>query len=234
MKPYEYLQKILEAQELGEDSEELKALRARRDEVEAHLREAFGDGPTIRYGGSRAKGTLIKDSYDLDLICYFERDDDEAGGTLKDIYNNVRDELAKHYLVEPKTSALRIKGIDHIDFHVDIVPGRFVDDDESDVFLYRAADDKCRLKTNIDVHIAHVKNSGVTDATKLMKLWRTRHGVALKTFVLELAVIDVLSGSDALLDEQVRTFLEKLRDEPEDIKVEDPANPIGNDLSDLE
>jgi hypothetical protein len=30
MKPYEYLQKILEAQELGEDSEELKALRARR------------------------------------------------------------------------------------------------------------------------------------------------------------------------------------------------------------
>jgi hypothetical protein len=233
MTPEEYLQKIIQAQTLGDDSQELKLLRERRDEVEEHLREEFGSSPTIRYGGSHAKGTLIKDSYDLDIICYFPRDDDEPGESLELIYNTVRDALNKHCFVEQKTSALRIKGADRVDFHVDVVPGRYVDADSTDVFLYQSRADKCRLKTNIDVHIAHVRESGVKDAIKLMKLWRTRHGVSLKTFVLELAVIDVLGGSDAPLDEQLRTVLEKLRDEPENINVKDPANPTGNDLSEL-
>jgi hypothetical protein len=64
-----------------------------------------------------------------------------------------------------------------------------------------------------------------------MKIWRTRHGVALKTFVLELLVIDELAGSTAALDEQLRQVLEKLRDDPAGFTVEDPANPTGNDLS---
>lgn len=233
MKPEEYLQKILESQKLPEDSDDLKLLRKRRDEIETRLRTKFGSSPTIRYGGSQAKGTLIKDSYDLDIVCYFNRADDSGGTSLEEIYNSVKDELSKHYSVDPKTSALRVRGANNVDFHVDVVPGRFIDDEESyDVFLYCASGEKCRLKTNIETHIGHVRDSGVTDEIKLMKLWKARHWVPLKTFVLELAVIDVLEGTGGTLDERVREFLEKLRDEPEEINVEDSANPSGNDLSD--
>jgi len=233
MEPKEYLEKVLQDQKLEEDSDELNALRDRRDEIEGHLREAFGSSPTIRYGGSQAKGTLIKDSYDLDIVCYFPRDDEDAGGTLKDIFNNAKSVLEKHYFVEAKTSALRVKGLDHIDFHVDVVPGRFIAERSYDVYLYCSMGDKERLKTNIDTHIAHVKDSGVTDAIKLMKLWRTRNGINLKTFVLELVVIDILNKSKEAIDAQILTAFTKLRDDINNITVEDPANPSGNDLSEI-
>ena len=102
----EYLQAVLKSQDLADDSAELKALTARREDVEALLRRAFPDSsPTIRYGGSKAKGTLIKESYDLDIVCYFPHDDTTAGDTLEDIYNNVAAALEKDYAVERKRSA---------------------------------------------------------------------------------------------------------------------------------
>jgi hypothetical protein len=152
---------------------------------------------------------------------------------VKQIYENVATELEKNYAVERKTSALRIKSRDKVDFHVDVVPGRFINDDGDDVFLYRAIGDKERLKTNLDVHISHVKGSGVVNAVRLMKLWRTRNAVPLRTFVLELAVIDVLDGSTGGLEHQLKTVLTKLRDDAKGITVEDPANPTGNDLSEV-
>jgi hypothetical protein len=227
----EYLEKVLENQDLEENSQQLKDLRARRDEIEGKLRKAFGDSPSIRYGGSKAKGTLNKDTYDLDMTCHFPRDDEDAGGTVKEIFENVAKELEKHYAVERKTSALRVKGLDKVDFYVDVVPGRFIDDNEDDVFLFRSIGEKERLKTNLDVHISHVKDSGVVPSIRLMKLWVFRNAVFLKTFVLELAVIDVLEGSTDGLEDQLRTVLTKFRDDAVGIKVEDPANPTGNDLS---
>lgn len=232
MTAHEYLQNIVESQKLTEDSDELSTLRDHRDEIEGHLREAFGSSPKIRYGGSHAKGTLVKDSYDLDIVCYFPRDDSDAGATLEEIFNNVKDVLAKHYTVRPKTSALHVRTNDS-DLHVDVVPGRFIDEATYDAFLFRAVGDKCRMKTNIETHIAHVKNSGVTDAIKLMKIWRTRHNVPLKTFIVELLTVDILKGSTANLDTQMRKVFETLRDAPETITVKDPANLTGNDLSEI-
>ena len=53
-----YLANVLAAQTLGADSAELKALQERRAEVEQMLRDHFKDSsPTIRYGGSKVKGT---------------------------------------------------------------------------------------------------------------------------------------------------------------------------------
>ena len=59
----------------------------------------------------------------------------------------------------------------------------------SDAYLYLSTGDKCRLKTNLDVHIAHVRDSGVTDAIRLVKFWKVRNGVNLKSFGLELLII---------------------------------------------
>jgi len=234
MTPSEYLSKLLDEQTLAEDSTELKRLRARRGEVERLLRDAFGSSPTIRYGGSKAKGTMIKEAYDLDVICYFPRDDDDAGGSLKDIYNNVKDALATKYVVVPKTSAIRLQSQNYEDFHVDVVPGRFVDDDKEDAFLHRTTGDKERLKTNLNVHIEHVKGSGVVPAIRLSKLWRVRRGLSIKHFALELLVIEVLKrkrSSD--LDVQMQHLWRTLRDDVDSISIEDPANPNGNDLSEL-
>jgi hypothetical protein len=239
MTPNEYLAKVLSAQTLGSNSPELKDLQERRAEVEEHLREHFDDSsPTIRYGGSKAKGTMIKESYDLDIVCYFDYEDTAAGETLEDIYNNVHKAFEGKYLVEPKSSALRLKDArtdtHGADFHIDVVPGRFTDEEEADAFLYISTGEKKRLKTNLDVHVAHVKESGVTDAIRLMKLWKVRNSFSVRNFILELAVIELLSSKkNAALATQLQHVWTELRDNIDDFTVEDPANPTGNDLSDL-
>jgi hypothetical protein len=234
MTPSEYLWNKLDEQTLAEDSDELKELRDRRKEVEDHLREDFGSSPSIRYGGSKSKGTMIKEAYDLDVICYFPRDDDDAGGTLETIFENVKTSLLKRYVAVQKTSALRLQSRNYQDFHVDVVPGRYVDDKKNDAFLHCTTGEKKRLKTNLDVHINHVRDSGVVPAIRLMKLWRVRRGLSIKHFGLELLTIETLKKKkSASIENQLLHLWETLRDDVDSITIEDPANPNGNDLSDL-
>lgn len=235
----EYLAKVLRAQTLEEGSEELKALQERRAEVEKHIRTAFEESsPTIRYGGSKAKGTMIREAYDLDVISYFTNGDTGAGETLEAIYNNVKEALGKHYFVIPKASALRLTDLRPanrgVDFHIDVVPGRFTDDSKTDAYLYLSTGEKGRLKTNLDLHIEHVRDSGVTDAIRLVKLWKVRNGIGLKSFVLELLVIKLIQEKKKVgLASQLEHIWAELRDGIKDVSVEDPANPTGNDLSEL-
>ncbi len=178
----EYLEGVLKSQDLADDSQELKDLQEHRKKVEKILRDGFPKAaPTIQYGGSRAKGTLDKEAYDLDVVCYFRNDDTSAGGTLKEIFENVSNKLSEDYYVEPKTSAVRLRDKKNkVDFHIDVVPGRYVDDTKSDCFIYQNGADKERLKTNLSVHIEHVKNSGVVPAIRLLKLWKVRRGLRVK------------------------------------------------------
>ncbi len=230
-----YLRDVLESQKLANDSDEMKELREQRDAVEAILRETFPDA-TIRYGGSKAKGTMIKDSYDLDLTCYLPNDTE---GSLEDIYKDASKALSGHYMVREKTSAIRLLSNNPSTAgtytHVDVVPGRFTDDTETDCFLYQKDAEKGRLKTNLDVHIAHIKDSGVTDALQLLKLWRVQNGLTdVKQFAFELMGVELLTGKKkASLSDQVEHVLQSIRDAEEPIKVEDPANPTGNDLMPL-
>lgn len=239
MTPNEYLSRILANQALDENGTEVAAMEQHRDEITELLKDAFEDSdPLIKYAGSRAKGTMIKDNYDLDVVCYFDNGDTTAGATLEDIFNNVIDVLKESYLVEPKTSAIRIKSKDkeHAgeDFHIDVVPGRFTDETRHDAFLYVKSKEKGRQKTNLKKHLEHIRNSGLIDTIRLAKLWNVREGLGLKTFVLELLVVKALSGmSDANgLSVCLNSFWEYLRDHRGSLSVEDPANPYGNDLSD--
>lgn len=236
MSDQEYLEAILADQTLEEGSEELKALRKHREEVEDLLRAKFGiGGPSIKYGGSYKKGTMNRDSHDLDITCYFGRDDTAAGTTLKEIYENVEDALREKYWTQRKGSAIRLQSRDDVraDFHIDVVPGRFVEGKEGDVHLYRSNGDKAYLKTNLDVHTRHVQNSGVVPAIRLMKLWRGRRSVEIKTFALELLVIKLLAGKSKLsLADQLTHVLTEFRDRADSLSISDPANP-NNDLSEL-
>jgi hypothetical protein len=239
MSDKKYLEDILESQTLDPDGQEMKDLRAHRADVDRILRKQFEKcSPTIRYGGSKAKGTMIKEAYDLDMTCYFARDENGAGETLQEIYENVEAALADDYLITRKPSAVRLKSRDlnqwATDFHIDVVPGRFIDEKNEDVFLYRSSGEKGRQKTNLDVHIEHVKGSGVTDAIRLMKLWRACNFLSVRHFVLELLTIERLKYKKSLdLPAQLKHVWTELRDNVDDITIEDPANPTGNDLSEL-
>lgn len=232
-----YLEDVLKSQTLKDDGEEMKALRSRREEVEKLLRKEFAkSNPVIRYAGSYSKGTMIRESYDLDIACYFLNGDTQAGDGLKDIFRNVRDALAKKYAVEPKNSALRLKGLDGdvhgADFHIDVVPGRFTGDEQKDVYLHRENDEKIRLKTNPQTHVDHVRDSGVRDAISMLKYWRERNGIKIKTFVLELLIIDLLKDKkDRRLQTQLAHVWTEFRDHSASLSAKDPANPEGNDLS---
>jgi len=239
----EYLKEILKQQSLPGDSDEVKALRSEREKVEKLLRESFKESSiAIQYAGSYAKGTMIRDSYDLDIVCYFNHDDESAGKTLEEVFNKVKESLVSKYYVVPKKSALRLKSLEvnpqnlRIDFHIDVVPGRFTDDKKEDVFLYQSSGEKHRLKTNLQKHIDHIKESGSVSTIKLAKFWKKRIGLdSIKTFILELLVIESLGklrDTDGL-DECLKEFWEQLKDNIENLKIEDPANPTGNDLSEL-
>lgn len=229
----QYLKDLLESQKLGEDSDEWKALDAEAEKIGKIVREAY-PGSTIMstHGGSRAKGTMIRDDYDLDEVSYFQNEDTAPGGTLEEIYENLADLLGQHYKVRRKRSALRLSDPRGKDVRVDFVPGRYVDDKSWDVFIHQNEGDKERLKTNIEIHIAHVRDSGCTDVIMLTKLWRVRNGIGVKTFPLELLVIEVLKNDNwGALEERFRRVLEAFADRINDLHIEDPANPTGNDLS---
>jgi hypothetical protein len=230
----EYLEAVLRNQDLKDDSQELKDLQNERANVERLLRAGFPNcSPTIRYGGSKSKGTLIKENYDLDVASYFPHDDKSAGETLKDIYDNTEKALAGEYTVVRKRTALRLRSEKDVDFHIDVIPGRFTDDTKSDCFLHQEGADKERLKTNLDVHVEHIRDSGVVPAIRVLKLWKTRKALDVKQFVFELLIVKLLDGTSKSLPEQVKYVWTELRDRAEPVKVEDPANPTGNDLSDL-
>jgi len=231
-----YLKDVLAEQKLASDSDEMKALRAERDAVKELLDEKFSDCEfTLRYGGSKAKGTLIREMYDLDLVFYLRSDENGAGQTLEDIFFNVAKALRESYDVREKTSALRLRALGTAsDLHIDVVPGRFTNHDRSDCYLYQNGVEKCRLKTNLDTHIAHVRDSGVVDAVCLLKLLRVRRGLSVKQFAWELLAIELLKGKKkAGLADQLDHVLKVIAEADTAIAIEDPANPTGNDLMPL-
>jgi hypothetical protein len=232
----EYLAEVLKSQEIKPDGNEMEALQEARAEVEKVLRAGFPDiKPTIRYGGSKAKGTMNLDDYDLDIICYFPNGETAAGETIAGIYKNVRSCLERaDYRVDARTTALRVRDKEGGDFHIDVVPGRFTDDSKTDAYLHQNGGPKSYLKTNLQVHLDHIGKSGHTDIIRLVKLWRRYTGISVRTFPLELLTIEGVKSSRATgLEGRFEKLLVALRDDIDSYTIEDPANPYGNDLSEL-
>lgn len=227
----DYLKSVLDTQRVADDSTEMKDLQAARKDVEELLRAKFDEcAPTIRYGGSKAKGTMNIEDYDLDIITYFPREDTKAGKTIKEIYENVQKALLKKYRVTPKTTALRVSDSER-DLKIDVVPGRFIDDSKTDAFVHQKDGAKDFLKTNLDLHIAHIRDSGSVPEVRLTKLWRPCSGIVVRTFPLELVAVKFLKETKkAGLDARMTYLMERIRDDIATVSIEDPANS-NNDLS---
>jgi hypothetical protein len=223
----EFLLDLLRSQTIGKDSIEAKDLKERRAEVEnVLLREFGGDNPRIRYAGSYIKGTMVRDSYDLDLACYFPHTKDLS---LPEIRRQVEALLSDTYIITAKSSAVRIirpkDASKELAYHIDVVPGRFVDETMGDAYLHVAYGEKARMKTNLDTHIQFVTDSGRQDVLKLNKIWKVRNGIDAKTFVMDIFHIEALKGfSSTGLDLVFKKALEEIANHIETRTIVDPAN----------
>jgi hypothetical protein len=233
MTPEKFLQDLLDSQNLKQEQE--LTLKAHKKEVTDYLIAEFQDkNPTIKYAGSYEKGTMIRDCYDLDIVCYFPDTDTR---TLKEIRDDVSVHLNKKYLMQDKASAERILSLKGVtapqSYHIDVVPGRFISG-SNDVFLHLAEGEKERLQTNLKTHISHIKDSGCVPIIRLIKVWAHRNNVKVKTFLLELFVVEALSGSRSKSDLKVSFLkvLEEMKNRFATIELVDPAN-TGNVVSRL-
>ncbi len=226
-----YLQSLLASQELT--PAQRAELDAHKKEVESFLIQEFGKDPMIKIAGSVSKGTANRENYDLDIVVYFPSSDSR---TLKEIYEAVQNKLATRYSIESKTSAIRIRSLgtngQNAEYHIDVVPGKFIENSH-DVFLHVRYGDKERMQTNLKTHIQHIVGSGCQDVIRLVKLWKVRNGLSLKTFVLELFVVKTLAGSqsktnlEASFARVMEAFNTRMR-----VELVDPAN-TGNIVSKL-
>jgi hypothetical protein len=235
--PEEFLRAVLDEQTLEANSPERTALVAEHEQIRSLLVSSITEAkPFVEIGGSLAKTTAVRAGYDLDTICYFANEDDGAGKTLREIRDTVETTLGTEYYVASKRSALRLTGrkSGSMDFTVDVVPGRYSDNTRQNVFLFQEGGDKERLKTNLRKHIEHIRDSGHTEIIRLVKVWKLRAGLEVKTFVLELLVIEALRDRIVFgLEAGLLTFWKALRDDLDELSIEDPANPTGNDLTSI-
>jgi hypothetical protein len=217
-----YLEGVLRAQNLQPG--ELNQLVALRTQIEGQL-SVFQGQPRFYYGGSYGKDTLIRASYDLDIVMYWPPD---CGYTLEGMFTAVRDQLRKHWTyVDPKNVACRLpfEG----GFHIDVVPGRALDTSFRYANLYRSETGQS-LQTSIKVHIDAVRKSGRRELIRLMKLWRVRYQVPIRSFLLEQLAIAGANGTSLTeLEPQLSAALVYIRDRVGTSRISDPANS-NNDL----
>lgn len=225
-----YLRDILNGQNLSQN--QLINIRNLRDKVENQLRKNLKGSPRFYYGGSYAKNTLIRASYDLDIVIYWPSD---SPYSLEGIYKGVGSVLQKFWTpVRSKRVGweLHFEG----DFHIDVVPGKSSSADDTYAFLYNRKT-KNRFQTSIKRHIDIVKKSGRRDVIRLMKLWKKRKNVPITSFILEQMVIEGCRQKRASLNKlepQLFDSFHYINDNILNKRILDPANSnnvISNELT---
>jgi len=223
-----YLRGILDRQDLNENQK--RNLRKLRDKIEGQLRNGIKGTPKAYYGGSYAKNTMIKASYDLDIVLYWPSD---SPYSLESLYRAAEGVLDKNWrTVRTKKVGLELPS--EGDFHIDVIPGKFSSKDENYAYLYNSRTGG-RLQTSIYVQVDYVKKSGRQDVIRLIKLWKKRKNVPIKTFILESCIIEGCKGFDrSKLESQLLAAYYFLLNKIQNVKIEDPSNSnniISDDLS---
>lgn len=180
----------------------------------------------IMISGSRAKGTAINISSDIDLFISLKSTTDN---TLKEIYDSLYD-YVKSKGINCRKQNVSI-GINYKNHSIDLVPGKKHTGNTNDHSLYRSKKNTW-TQTNINKHIKLVKDSGRLEEIVLIKIWRKLHNLDFPSIYLELIVIDALTNKNknhpgknflTVLDFLASSIVEK--------KVFDPAN-TNNEISD--
>lgn len=190
--------------------------------------EKWGNGylNKAEFSGSLAKGTGISIGTDADIFLSISS---STPGTLADMYLTLYNTVTSAgYAPRKQNVSIRIivNG-----YSIDLVPGRRQSQYGNDHSLYRSKANTW-TQTNIENHIAYVKNSGRIDEIKVLKIWRQLHGLEFPSFFLEMTVIDALKyARSGNLAANVLTCLDFIRDNIKTVRYIDPAN-TNNIISD--
>lgn len=180
----------------------------------------------VKLSGSRAKGTAICNTSDLDLFISLSS---TTPGELSEIYNCLYDFITKKNISARKQNVSI--GINYQNYKIDLVPARRQDQFSNDHSLYKRKSNTW-TKTNIDKHISRVRNSGRIDEILALKIWRSLHKLEFPSIYLESFVIESLYGkTKGDLGNNFIYLLEDIRDNLSTRRVLDPANS-NNVLSD--
>ncbi len=213
-----FLRDVLTSQDLTYN--QLDNLKNLRETIAQQIRDAIGGAPYIYYGGSYKKETMIKAAYDLDVVIHWRPD---FGYDLESLYELTRRTLQQNWRnVRQKRFGWQI----HFDgdFHIDVIPGKFSSTDGRYAYLFNS-DRQGRFQTSIQIQSEFVLDSRRQDAIRLMKLWKVRKDVPIKSFILEQLVIKGCSGlSREFLEPQLSDALKFIADNILSIRLEDPAN----------
>lgn len=171
------------------------------------------------FSGSLAKGTSISLSTDADIFLSLSS---TTPGTLSEMYETLCIAVSRAgYPVRKQDVSV---GTTVSGYSIDLVPGRRQSQYGNEHSLYRNRTGSWTM-TNVQTHIAIVSDSGRTDEIRILKTWRTLHGLRFPSFYLELAVLDALQHArHGDIAANVWRALEYLRDSIETVRFIDPAN----------
>lgn len=180
----------------------------------------------IYLSGSRAKGTAISLSSDLDLFISLKSDTENM---LQEIYNSLDNFLTyKGYTTRRQNVSIGVRIWGNT---VDLVPAKKRPGNTNLHSLYISKRNTW-TQTNVKTHINKVLNSGRITEIVLLKIWRKRHGLDFPSIYLELSVIEALKGKNKSTPaSNFITLLEYLKTEFVGKTVYDPAN-TNNIISD--
>ena len=172
-----------------------------------------------KLSGSRAKGTAIDLSTDLDLFISLSS---TTQNSLEEIYNSLYNRMLEERISVRKQNVSI--GVTYQGKKVDLVPAKRQGQYGNDHSLYRRKAGSW-TKTNIDTHISRVRQSGrITEITAL-KIWRENHNLEFPSIYLECFAIDSLYGRSLNAPaDNIMHLLRDIRDNIQTRRVIDPAN----------
>ncbi len=223
----DFLKELLEEEKITQTEKNIRKIRKEiKDFLVAHYRRNGKDVDYI-YSGSLAKGTAIKSKYDIDIGIIFNNKDFE---TLEEMFFDVKEVLEEKYgNVNVREQNVSIR-VNYNGYEIDVVPCRKINEDDSmDVYLYINRDDNNRIKSNLERHVEIVRDFKDRDVIKLLKIWRYRKKFKFKSFALELLAIRALGNEELQgLDKKFKCVLEFIKNNIDEIRLEDPANTNNN------
>lgn len=249
-----HLDCVLKSHNIENNEKLMTAYRTKRDEVREDLKKKYSDEIyQILHSGSYKKKTAINIKFDMDLVVPFKKD---GADTLELIYNSLFDYYNLDYRkkdnslfeVKKQKVAIGLKFlVDSHELDLDIVPGREVNEYETDGDLNLHVNESMGsfakltyIKTNIQKQIDNIKNNSVTrESIKLLKLWKRRNNGEMKSFVIELISIEALKDYSGDNDQwsKLKHTLGFIRDNIEKMRLTDPGNSnnvVSNALEDYQ
>ncbi|MHA2009720.1 MAG: hypothetical protein ACXADW_05985 [Candidatus Hodarchaeales archaeon] len=213
----EFLKKVLNG--LDPTRSQVKSLLKLRNRIRSCVFKNIGGNPSIFIAGSFKKKTMIKQHYDLDMFLIWSPE----FMPLKVLFYEIERALNSNWkIIEQKRVGWRIPYENQ--FHADVIPA-IQDSYEPDYsYLYNCYENT-ELRTSMQIHMKHIERYNCRDIIKLLKLWKYRRDVPIKTFLLEimthLASYNVTSES---LSDQLEAVFEYITINIVKKEFYDPAN----------